>query len=222
MKTSSFALPVPTARGNSRISENVAGLSSEFLFPFLIGVSMPSYTTTEKRHAKYVKPRSVLPRADIDRRGWIQHMRSVLGVLLMLISGTIPTWAVLGQYESSVSVDQEYMKSEDRVQDFQAYKVHELTSTNGTIIREYVSSKGLVFGVAWQAPFIPNMEQLLGSYVTNLQTASKSQTHVRHLRGLIVKTDDFVFVSNGRMRFWKGSAYVPSLVPNNVSVEVVR
>jgi hypothetical protein len=24
------------------------------------------------------------------------------------------------------------------------------------------------------------------------------------------------------MRFWKGSAYVPSLVPNNVSVEVVR
>jgi hypothetical protein len=42
MKISSFALPVPTARGNSRISENVAGLSSEFLFPFLIGVRMPS------------------------------------------------------------------------------------------------------------------------------------------------------------------------------------
>jgi hypothetical protein len=222
MKISSFALPVLTARGNSRISENVAGLSSEFLFPLLIGVSMASFATTEKRQAKYVSPRSVLPRADIDRKGWIQHMKSVLGVLLMLISGTIPTWAVLGQYESSVSVDQEYMKSEDRVQDFQAYKVHELTSASGTIIREYVSSKGLVFGVAWRAPFMPNMEQLLGSYVTNLQTASKSQTHVRHLRGLIVKTDDFVFVSNGRMRFWKGSAYVPSLVPNNVSVEVVR
>jgi len=28
MKISSFALPVPTARGNSRISENVAGLTS--------------------------------------------------------------------------------------------------------------------------------------------------------------------------------------------------
>jgi len=149
-------------------------------------------------------------------------MKRVLGVLLMLISGTIPTWAVLGQYESSVSVDQEYMKSEDHVQDFQAYKVHELTSANGTIIREYVSSKGLVFGVAWQAPFMPNMEQLLGSYVTNLQTASKSQTHVRHLRGLIVRTNDFVFVSGGHMRFWKGTAYVPSLVPSDVSVEVVR
>jgi hypothetical protein len=42
MKISSFALPVPTARGSSRISENVAGLSSEFLFSFLIGLRMPS------------------------------------------------------------------------------------------------------------------------------------------------------------------------------------
>ena len=149
-------------------------------------------------------------------------MKNVLGVLLILTLGTVPAWAVLGQYESSVSVDQQDMKSEDRVQDFQAYKVHELTSANGTTVREYVSPKGLVFGVAWQGPFMPNMEQLLGSYVTNLQTASKSQTQVRHLRGLIVRTNDFVFASGGHMRFWKGSAFVPSLVPSNVSVEVVR
>ena len=149
-------------------------------------------------------------------------MKNILGVLLILTLGTVPAWAVLGQYESSVSVDQQYLRSEDRVQAFQAYKVHQLTTANGTIIREYVSPKGLVFGVAWQAAFMPNMQQLLGSYVTNLQTASPTQTQVRHLRGLIVKTDDFVFVSGGHMRFWKGSAYVPSLVPSNVSVEVVR
>ena len=149
-------------------------------------------------------------------------MKNVLGVLLILTLETVPAWAVLGKYESSVSGDQQDMKSEDRVQDFQAYKVHELTSSNGTTVREYVSPKGLVFGVAWQGPFMPNMEQLLGSYVTNLQTASKSQTQVRHLRGLIVRTNDFVFASGGHMRFWMGSAFVPSLVPSNVSVEVVR
>ena len=98
-------------------------------------------------------------------------MKNVLGALLILTLETVPAWAVLGQYESSVSVDQQDMKSEDRVQDFQAYKVHELTSSNGTTVREYVSPKGLVFGVAWQGPFMPNMEKLLGSYVTNLQTA---------------------------------------------------
>jgi hypothetical protein len=149
-------------------------------------------------------------------------MKITLRVLLILILGTVPAWAGLGQYESSVSVDQQYLRSEDRVQAFQAYKVHQLTSANGTIVREYISPQGLVFGVAWQAPFMPNMQQLLGSYVTNLQTASPTQTQVRHLRGRIVKTNDFVFVSGGHMRFWKGRAYVPSLLPNNVSAEVVR
>ncbi|MGA2475511.1 MAG: DUF2844 domain-containing protein [Terriglobia bacterium] len=149
-------------------------------------------------------------------------MKITLGVLLILTLGTVPAWAVLGQYESSVSVDQEYLRSEDRVQAFQAYKVHQLTTANGTIVREYISPQGLVFGVTWQGPFMPNMQQLLGSYVTNLQTASPAQTHVRHLRGLIVKTNDFVFVNGGHMRFWKGSAYVPSLFPSNVSAEVVR
>jgi hypothetical protein len=145
-----------------------------------------------------------------------------LGFLLMLTLATAPAWAVLGQYESSVSVDQKYLRSEDLVQSFQGYKVHQLTTTSGTIVREYISPQGLVFGVAWQAPFMPNMEQLLGSYAANLRTATQAQTQVRHLRGLIVRTDNFVFVSGGHMRFWRGNAYVPSLVPSNVSVEVVR
>jgi len=149
-------------------------------------------------------------------------MKNILGVLLILTLGTVPAWAVLGQYESSVSVDQQYLRSEDRVQAFQGYKVHQLTTPNGTMIREYVSPQGLVFGVAWQAPFMPDMKQLLGSYVTNLQTASRTQTQTRHLRGIIVRTNDFVFVSSGQMRHWRGNAYVPSLVPSNVSVEVVR
>jgi hypothetical protein len=149
-------------------------------------------------------------------------MKITLGVLLILSLGTVPAWAVLGQYELSVSVDQKYLRSEDRVQAFQGYKVHQLTSAGGAIIREYVSPAGKVFGVTWQARFMPSIQQLLGSYVTNLQTASPAQTHVRHLRGVTVKTNDFVFVNSGTMRFWKGSAYVPSLFPSNVSVEVVR
>jgi hypothetical protein len=149
-------------------------------------------------------------------------MKNIWGVLFILTLGTVPAWAVLGQYESSVSVDQQFLRSEDRVQTFQTYKVHQLTSANGTIVREYVSPKGLVFGVTWRGPFMPDMRQLLGSYVTNLQTASPSQTYVRHLRGLVVKMKDFVFVNGGNMRHWMGNAYVPSLIPSNVSVEVMR
>lgn len=149
-------------------------------------------------------------------------MKITLKVLLILMVGSMPAWATLGQYEGSVSVDQQYLRSADLVQSFQVYKVHQLTLTNGTIVREFVSPKGMVFGIAWQAPFMPDMKQLLGDYLTNFQTATKAQTQIHQRRGLIVKTSDFVFVSNGHMRFFRGLAYVPSLVPNNVSAEVVK
>jgi len=147
---------------------------------------------------------------------------AIWGFLLTLTMGTAPAWAVLGQYESSVSVDQRYLVSNDNVQAFQGYKVHQLTTAKGTVVREYISPQGLVFGITWQARFMPNMQQLLGSYATDLQTATRAQTQTRHLRGLIVRTSDFVYANSGHMRFWRGSAYVPSLVPTNVSVEVVR
>jgi hypothetical protein len=149
-------------------------------------------------------------------------MKSIMTVLLMLMMPSLPAWATLGQTEGSVSVDQQHLRSEDLVKSFQAYKVHQLTTTSGTIVREYISPKGLVFGVAWEAPFMPDMHQLLGDYVATLQSATKAQTQIRHQRSLIVKTNDFVFVSAGRLRFFKGRAYVPSLIPSNVSVEVVK
>lgn len=150
------------------------------------------------------------------------YLRTALSMLLVLTLGNIPAWAALGQPEASVSADQQHMKSEDRVQTFEAYKVHQLTDANGTTVREYVSSQGSVFGITWQGRSTPDMNQLLGTYVTNLQTATPAQTRIRHLRGLSVKTSDFVYSNFCRMRTCQGSAYVPGLVPSNVSVEVMR
>jgi len=155
------------------------------------------------------------------RRG--QSLRkTTLSVLLILILAHIPAWAVLGQNEATVTTDQQQMKSEDHVQDLQAYKVHELTTANGPTVREYVSPQGVVFGIAWQGRSMLNVTGFLGTYVENLQTATPSQTQIRHLRGVTVKTSDFVFTNFCRMRICTGKAYVPSLVPNNISAEVVR
>jgi hypothetical protein len=147
-------------------------------------------------------------------------MKTTLGVLLILALGTVPAWAVLGQNESSVSVDQQYLRSADRVQAFQAYKVHELTAANGTIVREYVSPKGLVFGVAWQGHSMPNLQQLLGTYVTELQQGQR--TRVVRRRAVTIQADDFVFSNGGHLRFFRGRVYVPSSVPSNVTAEVVQ
>jgi hypothetical protein len=139
----------------------------------------------------------------------------------MLVLGAAPAWAVLGEYESSVSLDQKAMRGEDRVVSAQGYKLHQITSPNGAVVTEYVSAEGKVFGVSWRAPVIPDLEQLLGSYLAPVQRAAQAQTH-RRGGPFIVRASDLVFVSGGHMRAFHGSAYVPSLLPKNLSAEVVR
>jgi hypothetical protein len=148
--------------------------------------------------------------------------KTTLSVLLILVLAHIPAWAVLGDTEASVTTDQQRMKTEDRVQTFASYKVHQLTAANGPTVREYVSPQGVVFGIAWQGRFMPNVNQLLGTYVTNLQNATPAQTQIRHLRGLTVKTGDFVYSNFCHLQICTGRAYVPASVPSNVSAEVVR
>ena len=148
-------------------------------------------------------------------------MRTISALLLMLALGAGPAWAVLGEYESSVSLDQKYLRGEDRVSLAQGYKLHQIASANGAVVTEYVSPQGRVFGVSWRAPFIPNLEQLLGSYLTPVQQAAQAQTR-RRGGPFIVRAGDLVFMSGGHMRAYQGSAYVPSLLPQNVSAEVVR
>ena len=52
-----------------------------------------------------------------------------------------------------------------------AYTVHEMQSSSGTAVREYVSSTGTVFAVAWQGPWLPDLRQLLGPYFDDYQRA---------------------------------------------------
>jgi hypothetical protein len=66
----------------------------------------------------------------------MSYAKAILSALLVLALGNMPAWAGLGQPEASVTSDQLHMKSEHRVQDFQAYKVHELANTEGAVVRE--------------------------------------------------------------------------------------
>ncbi len=80
--------------------------------------------------------------------------------------------------------------------------------------------RGKVFAVTWRGPFAPNLQQLFGSYYEQFQAAaqsgrqSRSSTH----RMLSIAQPDFVVHELGRMRSYQGKAYVPSLIPEGVSV----
>ena len=147
-------------------------------------------------------------------------MKTFLAVLVVLLLGCTPGWAVLGEYENSVASDQQHMHAQLREVAGQGYSIKQLASADGRTVKEYVSPAGLIFGISWQGPTMPDLRQVLGSYFAQLQQSNQA----RRRRGgpLVVETKDFVLVSGGHMRSYHGVAYVPSLLPVNVSAEVVR
>jgi hypothetical protein len=143
------------------------------------------------------------------------------GILLILILGAAPAWAALGQPESSVKLDGQFLRGQIRDEVHEGYRLHLITDPAGTVVREYVSPAGIVFAISWQGPFVPNMQQLLGSYFNHLQQNAQARTG-RHGGPLMIQDDNFILTSGGHMRSYRGRAYVPSLLPTNVSPEVVQ
>ena len=98
--------------------------------------------------------------------------------------------------------------------------MHEITTPYGTVVREYVSPDGKVFGVAWRGPFLPNFQQLLGdSYGTFAQAAQEARSaQPRRSRNapLTVEQPDLVMHSAGHMRAYVGHAYIPGMIPQGV------
>ena len=162
--------------------------------------------------------RKQLNSPDDDSYG--RNMKILLSVIVFLLLGSVPGWAVLGEYANSVTTDQQHMRAQLRETVRQGYSIKELRSADGRTVKEYVSPAGMVFGVSWQGPFMPNLQQLLGSYFGQLQQAAQAR---RLRRGpLVIRLKNFVLVSGGHMRSFRGVAYDPNLLPADVSAEVVR
>lgn len=147
-------------------------------------------------------------------------MKTAWAVLFAMLLGATPGWAVLGEYENSVTSDQQVMRGQLRTVAGQGYSLHQITAAGGAVVKEYVSPAGRVFGISWQGPAMPNLQQLLGSYFSEFQQAARRQA--RRRGPVVLRTDKVVIVSAGHMRAFQGSAYVPSLLPENVTAEVVR
>jgi hypothetical protein len=149
-------------------------------------------------------------------RPWL--MRSFACALLLLFAA--PLWAVLGQPVSSVQADRAQMRGTSRAVAQRGYSIQTITAPYGEVVNEYVSPAGMVFGVSWKGPVMPNLSQLLGSYFSQLSQPSAAR--VRRHRSAVVQTSQVVIESAGHPRGFHGIAYVPSLVPANVSASVVQ
>jgi hypothetical protein len=147
-------------------------------------------------------------------------MKVLVAVLWVFLLGAAPAWAVLGQSVVSVRSDQLHIEGELRTFALQGYAVHKINRGDGTVVKEYVSPAGMVFGVSWQGPTVPDLSLLLGSYFAQFQQAAQTASHRR--QALRVRTGELVVESSGHLRAFRGRAYVPSLLPNNLSEAVVK
>jgi hypothetical protein len=147
-------------------------------------------------------------------------MRTALKILFAVVFAASPAWAVLGELQNSVGADQKAMRGIVRSFTREGYSLHEIKGADGAVVREYVSPDGVVFGLAWQGPVMPNLTQLLGTYFPDFQQASGRKQ--RHRGPLVVRTDRVVIESGGHMRAFYGRAYLPRLMPKSLQAEVVR
>ncbi|HXY41973.1 MAG TPA: DUF2844 domain-containing protein [Vicinamibacteria bacterium] len=147
-------------------------------------------------------------------------MRALLLVLAIVLLGAARSWAVLGQSLDSLAADQQRLHGEVRSTARDGFSVHEIASADGTLVRQYAAPSGVVFGVAWQGPFVPALSPLLGSYFAEYQRAVQSP--VRRRAPLALRTDHLVIETGGHMRGFHGRVFVPGLVPAAVSEGVVR
>ena len=155
-----------------------------------------------------------------------RNSRRVLCVLVAVFAAMLPTraFAELGGDVKSVERDRVKMKAALTVKPTERYTIHEMTSNTGSTVREFATPDGKIFAVAWQGPFHPDYQQLLGPYFAQLQQATEQSAQQRHARRapVMIETQGFVFQSFGHFRALAGRAYLAQMVPSGVSLEEIR
>ena len=147
-------------------------------------------------------------------------MQRAFVLLAALAAAALPGWAVLGGSAESVVTDQLKFQAKRAVVEMQEYTLHAISLEDGTLIREYVTPGGKVFGVSWSGRTIPDLSQLLGSYNAEFQSAVHAKTGRR--RAVSVHHSDLVVESSGHMRAFYGRAYLNSMLPSGVGQEIVK
>ena len=115
------------------------------------------------------------------------------------------------------------MKATLKVTKASAYSIHEMKTPTGTLVREYVSADGRVFGVAWRGPGLPDLSQLLGSSYGDYASAiqAEKRTYAGH-RPVDIRQPRLVVQGGGHMLAHFGRAYIPGMLPEGVSTDAIQ
>lgn len=150
-------------------------------------------------------------------------------IALLLLTAETTGWAALGQLPSVAAGSETHTASPranrlaatGRTQ-FVGYAVERSSQEDGTLVRELIGPDGVVFAVTWQGPVLPNLQALLGNHFGTFMAFSARTSKSRGIGSpLSVRSDALVIHSGGRMRGFRGYAYLPERVPAGINISDV-
>jgi hypothetical protein len=152
--------------------------------------------------------------------------RSAMRALLLAALGIVPPWAAparaaLGGDAASVLADGAELHGVVHAEARPLYDIQEIAA-DGMRVREYLSRDGVVFGVSWSGPAMPNLQRLLGTHYEAYTAALATLNHPGLHRSLRVASPEFVVESGGHLRAYGGRAYLPLAVPAGVRTAELR
>lgn len=145
----------------------------------------------------------------------------LLWVLISLSSA--PARASLGGDAQSVAADSHLMRGAVATTATVQYDVQQIVN-GALLVNEYLTRSGQVFAVTWHGPTPPNLQQLLGTYFSRFQAAAAAahRNNPGIHRHFTLSQPDLVVQNFGRLRDFRGIAYLPALVPEGVSVGTLK
>ena len=156
---------------------------------------------------------------------WMSPARLArLAFLPLILALPSIAFAALGGRAASVDADRVRVQGAlMRIVRSDAYALHEIRSASGTMIREYVNSSGVVFAVAWDGPWLPDLRQVLGDQFDRYQAVMQSRQRGRTgLGAVVIDEPGLVVQMSGHPRAFKGRAYLPAQLPAGLALESIR
>ena len=148
--------------------------------------------------------------------------RALLLAVFALVALSIPAFASLGGSIASVDQDNTIAHGSLHTAEGERYTVYEIKISTWATVREFVSPAGVVFGIAWEGQFVPDLEQFLGIYFQDYSAATKAEKSKSFgRRPLHVRLPSIVFETGGHMGSYYGRAYDPRLVPEKVGEQEI-
>lgn len=161
------------------------------------------------------------------RSAWVTGATMLRLMVLALSCGVLlhagEAQAILGASADTVVADQIRFKGEHRQSTGQRMNTHEISLPDGSSIKEYVNSAGLVFAVSWRTRLKPDLEKLLGTNFVVYAAKQRAATGLAESkRQQTVRQPNLVVRQAGRMNAFAGLAYVPALVPVGIDADALR